>query len=83
MIKTEDHEERTGNVGGKDEEEASRREISIRALEIVSQGARANRESENTVAVAESDSEMTVYRIFRQSTLRGTRLRKRASGSGI
>ena len=66
MFKTEDHEERTANVGGKDEEEASGRAISNHALGIVSQGARANRESENTVAVAEADSETTVYRIFRQ-----------------
>ena len=71
MIKTEDHEERTANIGGKDGQEASIRNISDQALEIVSQGAMANPESENTMAVAVVNGETTVYRIFRQRHMSG------------
>ena len=73
MIKTqtEDHEERTAHIGGEDGREASIRNISDQALKIVSQGARANPESENTVVVAEVNGETTVYRIFRRRHVSG------------
>ena len=71
MIKTGDPEERTIAVSGKSKDEASSRNISAKALEVASQGARANPDGENTVAVAKSGGETTVYRIFRQRHLDG------------
>ena len=71
MVKTGDPEERTGAVSGKTKDEASSRNISTKALEIVSQGASANPDGENTVTVAESGGETTVYRIFRQRHMDG------------
>ena len=83
MIKTGYPEERTAAVSGKSRDEASSGNISDKALEIVSQGARANPDGENTVAVAESGGETTVYRIFRQRHTDGkARWRKRTGGSG-
>ena len=71
MIKTRDPEERTASVSGKSRDKARSRCISAKALEIVSQGARANPDGEHTVAVAESGGETTVYRIFRQRHMDG------------
>ena len=69
MIKTGDREERTGAVSGKSRGQASSRNISTKALEIVSEGARSNPDGEYTVA--ESGGETTVYRIFRQRHMDG------------
>ena len=71
MIKTEDPGERTATVGCNDKQEANRKSISNRALEVVSQGARTNPDCKNTVAVSETDGETTVYRIFRGRHLAG------------
>ena len=76
MIRTKDHEERTATARCEDKQEVSRRNITAMALKIVTQGARANPEGENTVAVAESGGETTVYRIFRQRHLDGDPLAK-------
>ena len=49
----------------------SRKNISDRALDIASEGAKTNSTGENTVTVVKSRGETTVYRIFRQKHLDG------------
>ena len=71
IIKTEDTKERAANFKNKRKQEVSRRNISTRALEIVSEGTRTNPECENTAVVAEEAGEATVYRIFRQRQMYG------------
>ena len=68
MIEPKDPEERTDTVSAKDKQEGN---VSPDAREVVSKGATANPDRENTVAVAETGGETTVYRIFRRRHLNG------------
>ena len=68
MTKTKDPEERTATVSGKGTHEGN---VSPKVREVVSQGATANPDRENTVAVAETGGETTVHRIFRRRHLNG------------
>ena len=68
MTKSKDPEERTATVSAKNKQEGS---VSPKVREVVSKGATANPDDENTVAVAETGGETTVYRIFRRRHLDG------------
>ena len=71
MTKSKDPEERTATVSAKNKQEGN---VSSNVREVVSQRATANPDLEKTVAVAETDGETTVYRIFRQRHLNGDSL---------
>ncbi len=65
---TKDPEERADTASGKGRHEDN---VTPSAREVVSKGATANPDRENTVAVAETGGETTAYRTFRQEHLNG------------